>query len=72
MWLQKRGLSALRNQPQKTAKLPDDVKAKYAEAIPLGLFGSVQNVADAVSFLASDKAAYITGQVLSVNGGLYC
>ena len=55
-----------------TAKLPDDVKAKYAEAIPLGLFGSVQNVADAVSFLASDKAAYITGQVLSVNGGLYC
>ncbi len=55
-----------------TAKLPEEVKAKYAEAIPLGIFGSVQNVADAVSFLASDKASYITGQVLSVNGGLYC
>lgn len=55
-----------------TAKLPEDVKAKYAEAIPLGCFGSVQNVADAVAFLASDKASYITGQVLSVNGGLYC
>ena len=34
--------------------------------------GSAQDVADAVAFLASDKAAYITGQVIAVNGGLYC
>ncbi len=55
-----------------TAALSDDVKAQYATQIPLGVFGSAQNVADAVAFLASEKAAYITGQVLPVNGGLYC
>ena len=55
-----------------TAVLADDVKAQYATQIPLGTFGSAQNVADAVAFLASEKAAYITGQVLPVNGGLYC
>ncbi len=55
-----------------TAVLADDVKAKYAAQIPLGTFGSAQNIADAVAFLASEKAAYITGQVLPVNGGLYC
>ncbi|MBQ4128769.1 MAG: SDR family oxidoreductase [Ruminococcus sp.] len=40
------------------------------EDIPLGEFGTGKNVADAVAFLASDKAQYITGQVLSVNGGM--
>ena len=55
-----------------TAALADDVKARYAAAIPLGRLGSAQDVADAVSFLASPKASYITGQVISVNGGLYC
>lgn len=55
-----------------TAGLPEDVKAKYAAQIPLSTFGSAQNVADAVAFLASEKASYITGQVLPVNGGLYC
>jgi len=34
--------------------------------------GTAQEIADAVAFLASDKAAYITGQVLAVNGGMYC
>ena len=40
------------------------------EDIPLGIFGEPRHVADAVSFLASDKAEYITGQVLAVNGGM--
>lgn len=40
------------------------------EEIPLGDFGTGKNVADAVAFLVSDKALYITGQVLSVNGGM--
>ena len=55
-----------------TAALSDEARDAYAKAIPLGRLGSAQDVADAVAFLASDKAAYITGQVLAVNGGLYC
>ncbi|MBO4335103.1 MAG: SDR family oxidoreductase, partial [Desulfovibrio sp.] len=55
-----------------TAHLPDEVKAQYIEAIPLKRMGTADDVAMAVSFLASEKAAYITGQVLSVNGGMYC
>lgn len=43
----------------------------FKQLIPMSRFGTVEEVADAVSFLASDKATYITGQVLSVNGGLY-
>lgn len=55
-----------------TAKLPDEVRKAYEDAIPLKRMGSVQNVADAVAFLASDKAEYITGQIIAVNGGMYC
>lgn len=40
------------------------------EEIPLGIFGTPEHVAEAVEFLASDRAAYITGQVLGVNGGM--
>lgn len=40
--------------------------------IPMGRIGYPEEVADAVAFLASDKASYITGQILSVNGGWYC
>ena len=43
----------------------------FKQLIPLNRFGTADEVADAVCFLASDKAAYITGQVLSINGGLY-
>lgn len=55
-----------------TAALSDDVRAAYEAAIPLKRMGTAQEIADAVAFLASDKAAYITGQVLAVNGGMYC
>ena len=55
-----------------TAALPEEVKKSYADAIPLKKLGSAQDVAEAVAFLASDKAAYITGQVLAVNGGMDC
>ncbi|NTW55038.1 MAG: 3-oxoacyl-[acyl-carrier-protein] reductase [Chlorobaculum sp.] len=54
-----------------TDALSEDVRQKMLEAIPLGVFGTPQHVADAVAFLASDQSAYITGQVLSVNGGMY-
>ena len=43
-----------------TAALAEDVRKAYVSAIPLGRLGSAQDVADAVAFLASDKASYIT------------
>lgn len=48
----------------------DEDLALIKEEIPLGDFGTAKNVADTVSFLASDKAQYITGQVIGVNGGM--
>lgn len=53
-----------------TDKLPDDIKAKYFDAIPLSEFGSVEDVANVVAFLASDLSSYVTGQVINVDGGL--
>jgi 3-oxoacyl-[acyl-carrier protein] reductase len=53
-----------------TAELSDDLIKKYAEQIPLGRFGSVDDVAGTIEFLASDAASYITGAVIAVDGGL--
>ena len=55
-----------------TSSLSDEVRAEYAQSIPLKRMGTAREVAEAVAFLASDKASYITGQVLAVNGGMYC
>ncbi len=55
-----------------TAVLTDEVKAAYSQNIPLKRFGTTRDVAEAVAFLASPESGYITGQVLAVNGGLYC
>ena len=53
-----------------TSKLSDEIRRMAMEHIPLGRFAAPQEIADAVLFLASDRAAYITGQCLSVNGGM--
>lgn len=53
-----------------TKVLTDDQKAEMAKSIPLGRAGQPEDVANAVLFLVSDEAAYITGQVLNVDGGM--
>ena len=53
-----------------TQDLPDALKEEITSRTPLGRFGTTEEVANAVAFLASDEAAYITGQVLAVDGGL--
>jgi 3-oxoacyl-[acyl-carrier protein] reductase len=54
-----------------TAVLPDKAKEAMLSMIPLQRAGTPQDVADAITFLASDSAAYITGQVIHVTGGMY-
>ena len=53
-----------------TAGLPESVKEKMLQDIPLGRMGEPEDVANAVLFLASDQASYITGQVVNVDGGM--
>jgi 3-oxoacyl-(acyl-carrier-protein) reductase len=54
-----------------TEAVPDKVKDYLIKGIPLGRAGTPEDVADAVSFLVSEKSAYITGQVIACNGGMY-
>lgn len=53
-----------------TADLSEDLVKRTIDFIPLGRWGEAQEIADAVAFLASDKAAYITGAVIQVDGGI--
>lgn len=53
-----------------TAVLPEDVKKSMVDQIPLRRFGKTEDVAELAAFLASDKAGYITGQVICVDGGM--
>lgn len=54
-----------------TDKLPEDLKDNYIKSIPLGRFGEAEDIANAVKYLASDEASYVTGTTIHVNGGLY-
>ena len=53
-----------------TEKLPEELKAAYMEKIPLKRFGEAADIAKAVCWLAGDDSAYVTGQIISVNGGM--
>ncbi len=57
-------------QSKMTDVLPDDVKKAYMDTIPLKRFGTAEDIAKCVAFLAGPDAAYITGQIISVNGGM--
>lgn len=54
-----------------TDELPEDVRTQMLASIPAGRLGVPADVAKSVAFLASDDASYVTGQVLSVNGGMF-
>jgi len=54
-----------------TAVLPEKSREALLQQIPLGRFGAPEDIANAVYFLVSDMGAYVTGQVLSINGGMY-
>ncbi len=54
-----------------TAAIPEEIKQTIVRGIPLGRAGSPEDVANLVRFLVSDESAYITGQIISCNGGLY-
>lgn len=58
-------------QTEMTEALSDEVKEQYQKSIPLGRLGESREVAEAVAFLLSDSASYITGEALKVNGGMY-
>jgi 3-oxoacyl-[acyl-carrier protein] reductase len=54
-----------------TAHLPEAARQGLLAQIPAGHYGTPEDVAAAVKFLASDAAGYITGQVIHVNGGMF-
>jgi 3-oxoacyl-[acyl-carrier protein] reductase len=58
-------------QTDMTAGLPEELKQKMLATVPLARMGVPADIANAVKFLVSDEASYITGHVLSVNGGMY-
>ena len=55
-----------------TNALPEAVRAEYIKNIPLKRGGTVEEIANTALYLASDLSSYVTGQVIAVNGGLYC
>ncbi|MGZ8271045.1 MAG: 3-oxoacyl-ACP reductase FabG [Methylophilus sp.] len=55
-----------------TAELSEDIKNQMLTRIPVGRLGSAEEIAATVVFLASPSAAYITGETIHVNGGMYC
>ena len=57
-------------QSKMTDVLPEDVRKAYMDTIPLKRFGTARDIANAVAWLSGDDASYVTGQIISVNGGM--
>ena len=57
-------------QSKMTDVLSEDVRKAYMDTIPLKRFGTAEDIAKAVAWLAGDDASYVTGQIISVNGGM--
>ena len=55
-----------------TNALPEAVREEYIKVIPMKRGGTVDEIANTALYLASDLSSYVTGQVIAVNGGLYC
>ena len=53
-----------------TKALPDEVRAEWVKRIPLRRGGTVEDIANVATFLASDMSSYVTGQVIQVDGGM--
>ena len=53
-----------------TDRLPEDVRERYAQTIPLKRFGAVEDIANCVAWLVGPESSYVTGQIISVNGGM--
>jgi len=54
-----------------TEKIPEKIRKKFIESIPLGRMGQPEDIGKAVAFLASEEASYVTGAVLAIDGGFY-
>ncbi|RLB75047.1 MAG: beta-ketoacyl-ACP reductase, partial [Deltaproteobacteria bacterium] len=58
-------------QTEMTASLPEKVREKFLEQIPMGRMGEPEEVAEVIYWLCSESSSYLTGQIIHVNGGLY-
>jgi len=60
-----------RDRAERERRRIEDVQAAVLQEIPMGRMGTAEEVADLIAFLASDRAAYITGVIAQIDGGLY-